>query len=199
MMTEERLREIYGEVSPRAAVKVIDHLDHHCREFIAASPFLVLATSDGERLDASPKGDPAGFVIVEDEHHLILPDRPGNNRIDGLLNLIRNPAVALIFMIPTVDETLRINGCAEISEDKALRERCAINGRLPKTVLRIRVEEVFSHCGKAPLRGGLWKPETWPEERPVATLYEIVRDHGKVDVPTTEQSEIDALYAKTLY
>lgn len=199
MMTEERLREIYGEVSPRAAVKVIDHLDRHCRDFIAASPFLVLATSDGERLDASPKGDPAGFVLVEDEHHLILPDRPGNNRIDGLLNLIRNPAVALIFLIPTVDETLRVNGRAEISEDEALRARCAINGRWPKTVLRIRVEEVFSHCGKAPLRGGLWKPDSWPETRPVATLYEIVRDHGKVEVPTTEQAEIDALYAKTLY
>ena len=199
MMTEDRLREIYGEVSPRAAVKVIDHLDHHCRDFIAASPFLVLATSDGERLDVSPKGDPKGFVLVEDDTHLILPDRPGNNRLDGFLNLIRHPAVALIFLIPTVEETLRINGQAEISEDMGLRERCAINGRRPKTVLRITVEEVFSHCGKAPLRGGLWKPDSWPETRPVATLYEIVRDHGQVEVDSTEQSYVDEMYRKTLY
>lgn len=199
MMTEERLREIYGDVSPRAAVKVIDHLDQHCRDWIAASPFLVLATSDGQRLDVSPKGDPAGFVLIEDAHHLILPDRPGNNRLDGMLNLLQNPAVALIFMIPTVEETLRINGRAEISEDMALRESCAVNGRVPKTVLRIRVEEVFSHCGKALLRGGMWKPDTWPEARPVATLYEIVRDHGKVEVTSTEQSYVDEMYRKTLY
>jgi PPOX class probable FMN-dependent enzyme len=199
MMTEDRLREIYGDVSPRAAVKVINHLDQHCRDWIAASPFLVLATSDGQRLDVSPKGDPAGFVLIEDEHHLILPDRPGNNRLDGLVNLLHHPAVALIFMIPTVEETLRINGRAEISEDMALRERCSMKGRLPKTVLRIRVEEVFSHCGKALLRGGVWQPETWPKERPVATLYEIVRDHGKVEVVSTEQSYIDEMYRKTLY
>ena len=201
MMTEDRLREIYGDVSPRADAKVIDHLDHHCRDFIAASPFLVLATSDGKHLDVSPKGDPKGFVLIEDEHHLILPDRPGNNRLDGLLNLLKHPQVALIFMIPTVEETLRINGRAEISEDMGLRESCAMNGRVPKTVLRIRVEEVFSHCGKALLRGGVWKPETWPKERPVATLYEIVRDHGKVEIApgSTEQSYVDAMYRKTLY
>jgi len=199
MMTEPRLRELYGNPSPRAAAKVIDALDKHCRAFIANSTFLVLATSDGEHLDVSPKGDPAGFVLVEDDHHLLLPDRPGNNRIDGMLNLLKNPKVALIFMIPTVAETLRVNGSATIHEDAALCDLCAINGRSPKTVLRISVEEVFSHCGKAPLRAGLWKPETWPENRPVATLNEIVRDHANIEVDSIAQSAVDELYRKTLY
>lgn len=197
--TEEELRALYGAASPRAAAKVIGHLDRHCRQFIANSPFMVLATSDGEVLDVSPKGDPAGFVQVEDDHHLIVPDRPGNNRIDGMLNLLRNPAVALIFLIPTVDETLRVNGMAEIRDDEDLRQLCALNGKLPKTVLRVGVREVFSHCGKAPLRGGLWKPDTWPAQRPVATLNEIIRDHSGVQVDSIEQSAVDELYRKTLY
>jgi len=195
----EQLTELYGEPSARAAAKVIDRLDGHCRQFIANSPFIVLATSDGDSLDVSPKGDPAGFVQVEDDHHLIVPDRPGNNRIDGLLNLLHNPAVALIFLIPSVDETLRVNGTAQIRDDEGLRQLCAMNGKLPKTVLRVQVQEVFSHCGKAPLRAGLWKPQTWPAQRPVATLNEIVRDHSGVAVDTIEQAAVDELYRRTLY
>ena len=197
--SEEQLIELYGEPSARAAAKVIDRLDRHCRQFIASSSFMVLATSDGQALDVSPKGDPAGFVQVEDDHHLIVPDRPGNNRIDGLLNLLRSPAVALIFFIPSVAETLRVNGTAEIRDDEDLRQLCALNGKLPKTVLRVRVREVFSHCGKAPLRAGLWKPETWLAERPVASLNEIVRDHSGVAVDSIEQSAVDELYRRTLY
>lgn len=197
--SKEQLIQLYGEPSARAAAKVIDRLDRHCRQFIASSPFMVLATSDGQALDVSPKGDPAGFVQVEDDHHLIVPDRPGNNRIDGLLNLLRSPAVALISFIPSVAETLRVNGTAEIRDDEDLRQLCAQNGKLPKTVLRVRVREVFSHCGKAPLRAGLWKPETWPAERPVASLNEIVRDHSGVAVDSIEQSAVDELYRRTLY
>lgn len=194
-----QLREIYGEASPRAAAKVIDRLDRHCREFIASSPFLVLATTDGKMLDVSPKGDPAGFVLIEDDRHLIIPDRPGNNRIDGFLNVVACAQVAMIFLIPTVDETLRINGTAEIRDDQELRQQCALNGKLPKTVMRVRIQEVFSHCGKAPLRAGLWKPDTWPAQRPVATLNEIVRDHSGLAVDSIEQSAVDELYRKTLY
>ena len=168
-----QLRDMYGQSSPRAAAKVINHLDRHCREFIANSPFLLLATTNGEAMDVSPKGDPAGFVIVEDDHHLIIPDRPGNNRIDGFLNIIACPQVALLFLIPTVDET--------------------------RTVLRVTVKEVFSHCGKAPLRAGLWKSGTWPAQGPVATLNEIIRDHSGVAVDSIEQSAVDDLYRKTLY
>ena len=199
MMTEARLREIYGETSPRAAAKGLDRLDRHCRDFIARSPFLMLATGDGRRLDVSPKGDPAGFVHVLDDKTLILPDRPGNNRLDGMLNLLRHPAVALIFLIPTVDETLRVNGHAEISEDEGLRTLCALNGRLPRTVLRITVEEAFLHCGKAPMRAGLWHPQGWPDTRPIPTLYEIIRDHAQIDVPATDQASIEAGYRRTLY
>ena len=194
-----RLASLYGEPSERAAAKVIDRLDRHCRAFIANSPFMVLATSDGTTLDVSPKGDPAGFVQVADDHHLIIPDRPGNNRIDGLLNIIECPQVALIFLIPTVDETLRVNGAAEIRDDEELRQRCVLNGKPPRTVLRVSVKQVFMHCGKAPLRAGLWKPDGWPAGRPLATLNEVIRDHSGVAVDTTDQSAVDDYYRKTLY
>lgn len=198
MMTEERLRRLYGEPKPRAAQKVIHSLDRHCREFIANSTFLILATTDGKNLDVSPKGDPAGFVVVQDDKHLLLPDRPGNNRLDGMTNLLKNPRVALIFMIPAVNETLRVNGSANILIDAEILNDFAVKGRSPKTVLRISVDEIFSHCGKAPIRAGLWKPETWPQERPVATLNEIVRDHAGMDVGPVDQNTVDKLYRKSL-
>lgn len=198
-ITEQRLREIYGEPSPLAAAKTIYKLDQHCRDFIANATFLVLATSDGENIDVSPKGDPAGFVHVEDDHHLLIPDRPGNNRIDGLINIIQHPKIALIFMIPSVTETLRINGSAEIIEDEAICNLCQINGRRPKTVTRITIDEAFLHCGKAPLRAGLWKTETWPSARPVPTLFAMAKDHAGVPVKSVEQSAVDEAYQRTLY
>lgn len=198
-MTPERLRELYGEPSPRAAGKEITRFDEHCRSFIAHSTFLVLATTNGEQLDVSPKGDPAGFVAVEDDHHLVLPDRPGNNRIDGLMNILRNPVVSLIFVIPAVNETLRVNGTATIIDDVEVCARFAIKGRNPKTVTRIRADKIFLHCGKSLLRAGFWKSETWPTSRPVATLNEMVRDHSGVDVGSIDQAAVDELYKKTLY
>jgi PPOX class probable FMN-dependent enzyme len=199
MMTEERLRALYGPPTERAARKVLRRLDGHCRAFIAASPFCVMATGDGAGLDVSPKGDPAGFVAVEDDATLLIPDRPGNNRIDGLTNLLRNPAVALLFLIPTVDETLRVNGRAEILDDPDLCGRFAVNGRAPKTTTRVTVEEVFLHCGKAPLRGGLWRPESWPPARPVPTLGAILRDHAGMPGSDPSQEAADRLYRETLY
>ena len=198
-MTAEKLRDIYGAVSPRAAAKIITHFDHHCRGFIARSTFLALASSDGHNLDVSPKGDPAGFVTVESDTTLLLPDRPGNNRLDGLLNILKHPQVALLFMIPSVDETLRVNGVATIHDDPDLLAPFAVNGRVPRTVLRITATEIYTHCGKAPMRAGLWKPETWPKTRPVATLYEMVRDHAQMEVDTIEQTEIETRYRETLY
>lgn len=131
-MTPQRLREIYGDASPHAAAKVISQFDSHCRQFIEQSSFLLLATSDGTDLDVSPKGDPAGFVKVISDTKLLVPDRPGNNRIDGLMNILAHPKVALLFMIPSVTETLRVNGTAEISEDPDLCAQCQINGAAPK-------------------------------------------------------------------
>lgn len=198
-MTPERLREIYGDASPHAAAKVVLHFDHHCRDFISHASFLIVATSDGTNLDVSPKGDPAGFVKVESDKTLLIPDRPGNNRIDGLMNILANPKVALLFMIPSVSETLRVNGVAEILEDPLLCDQFQVNGRSPKTVLRVTAEEIFTHCGKAPMRSGLWQPDTWPTERPIATLYEMVRDHSEMDVVSTEQSYTEQRYRDTLY
>lgn len=198
-MTPEKLREIYGNASPHAAAKVISQFDKHCRQFIEHATFLVLATSDGTNLDVSPKGDPAGFVEIEGNRTLLIPDRPGNNRIDGLLNILAHPKVALLFMIPAVTETLRVNGTAEISDARELCDRFKINGKSPRTVLRIVAEEIFTHCGKAPMRGGLWKPGTWPKDRPIASLYEMVRDHSEMEVASTTQSYAEQRYRETLY
>jgi len=198
-MTPEKLREIYGQVSPKAANKVITKFDRHCRTFIGHSTFLVLATSDGVNLDISPKGDPAGFVIVESDTHLLLPDRPGNNRIDGLLNILSNPSVALLFLIPTVAETLRVHGTAEILDDRAMCKKHAVNGKSSKTVLRIEAKEIFTHCGKAPIRGNLWKPQSWPQMRPVPTLFEMIRDHSEIPTDSIEQDAVDHSYERTLY
>jgi len=198
-MTPQKLREIYGDPGPHAAAKVILRFDNHCRQFIAHSSFLILATSDGTNLDISPKGDPAGFVTVESDTTLLIPDRPGNNRIDGLMNILAHPKVALVFIIPTVAETLRVNGTAEISDAPSLCDKFQVNGRSPKTVLRITAEQIFTHCGKAPMRAGLWNPETWPTERPVPSLYEMLRDHTEMDVSSTEQSYAEMRYRKTLY
>ena len=131
-VSEKSLRELYGDISPVAAVKTIDSLDENCMKFIANSTFCILATSDGNALDVSPKGDPAGFVKVVDKKSLIIPDRPGNNRIDGLLNLLKHPNIGMLFLIPTIDETLRVNGTAEIIMDSKICSKYALNGRIPK-------------------------------------------------------------------
>ena len=198
-MTPEKLRKIYGEASPHAEAKIITRFDHHCRQFIEHATFLVLATSDGTNLDVSPKGDPAGFVKIESDTTLLIPDRPGNNRIDGLLNILAHPSVATLFMIPSVTETLRINGRAEISDDPALCDGFKINGRSPKTVLRLTAEEIFIHCGKAPMRAGLWRPETWSKDRPIPSMYQVVQDHSEMAVASTEQSYSEQRYKETLY
>ena len=196
---ESELRALYGETHPRAAKKVIDRLDAHCRDFIAASPFVLIATTDGTRLDVSPKGDPAGAVVVEDDRHILIADRPGNNRIDGLLNILRHPKVGTIFLIPGVRETLRINGTGTIHAEPDLLERCRMNGRLPITVLRVEVEEVFLHCAKALLRSRLWEPESWPAARPVPTMSDMIRDHIREDLPHEPDEAMVARYAGTLY
>jgi PPOX class probable FMN-dependent enzyme len=197
--TEARLREIYGPPSPRAAAKQIDHIDRHCRAFIAASPFALVATSDGTRLDVSPKGDRPGFVAVEDDRHLLIPDWPGNSRIDGLRNILQHPRVGVIFLIPSVRETLRVNGTATIHDDLALLQACAWQGRLPLTIIRLAFEEVFLHCAKALLRSKLWQPETWPAERPVPPMGEMIRDHSGTDVAAETEAEMIARYEKALY
>jgi PPOX class probable FMN-dependent enzyme len=144
--------------------KLFDHLEPRSQEFIAGSPFLLLATSDREgRLDVSPKGDAAGFVWVEDEHTLWIPDRPGNKLIFGLRNILENPQVGLVFLIPGTQETLRVNGRAELHAAPELLEKLAARGRPAVMGIRVAVEECFFHCAKAFKRSKLWEPATWPE------------------------------------
>jgi uncharacterized protein len=167
----------YGEVSALAAKKEIKHLDRHAREFIARSPFLVMSTADADGWpDASPKGDAAGFVTVEDDRQLLLPDRPGNNRVDGFKNLMTNPKLGLIFFVPGVDHTLRVNGHAKLLTDPAVCARFAVNGKPARAVVKIMTEQVFFHCGKALIRSRLWKPDGWPPNSGLATLGAALAD-----------------------
>jgi uncharacterized protein len=171
------LQAHYGDVSELAAKKQIKHFDRHAREFIARSPFLVMATADGDGWpDASPKGDAPGFVIVEDDRHLLLPDRPGNNRLDGFKNLMTNPKIGLIFFVPGVDHTLRVNGHARLLTAPAINTRFSVNGKPARAVVQIMAEQVFFHCGKALIRSRLWKPDSWQPTTGLATLGAALAD-----------------------
>ena len=167
--TEAELRELIGAPNEIVAAKIENHLDSFARDFLARCPFLVLGTSDQHgALDASPKGDAPGFVLVEDEGTIVIPDRPGNKLALGHLNVLSNPQVGVIFMIPGTPETLRINGRAELSRDPALLERLAARGRPAVLAIRVRIDQVFFHCAKAFIRSNLWKPEKWGEPHHVS-------------------------------
>jgi PPOX class probable FMN-dependent enzyme len=160
--TLEQLRAIIPEPGKVTPLKIWKSIEPPARDFIARSPFLVLSTSDDEgRQDVSPKGDPAGFVLVEDEHTLLIPDRKGNKLAFGLQNILRNPHVGVLFVIPGTGETLRVNGTAEITTDPAVLERLPARGQPAVLAIRVRVEECFFHCAKAFIRSSLWKPEAW--------------------------------------
>ena len=158
------LRERMGEPNPATRLKVFDALDAQMTAFIARAPFCMLATADAEgHQEVSPKGDAPGFVLVESEHSLVLPDRKGNKLCFGLANILANPRVGLIFLVPGTDETLRVNGRAELDADPALLERLAARGQPALLGVRVHVERCFFHCARAFLRAELWTPATWPE------------------------------------
>jgi PPOX class probable FMN-dependent enzyme len=162
----ETLREMFGEPSPIASGKVWPVLEPAARAFIAHAPFVVMATADAAgNVDVSPKGDHPGFVAVEDERTLLLPDRKGNKLVFGLQNILANPRVAQIFMIPGTNETLRVNGAAELTRDPAVCARLVARGQPALLAVRVSVEQCFFHCPKAFLRASLWKPETWVDYR----------------------------------
>lgn len=184
-----QLRDYYGDVSELAARKELDHLDRHARAFIARSPFVVMATADANGWpDASPKGDAPGFVTVEDEHRLLLPDRPGNNRVDGFNNLMTNAKVGLIFFVPQIDHTLRVNGTARLLTDEATCGRFAVNRKPARAVLEVTATQVFFHCGKALIRSRLWKAENWQPATGIASLGAALADQ----VGTISASDADA-------
>jgi PPOX class probable FMN-dependent enzyme len=156
----EQLESLYGAPMPTSLAKEIDHISDGYRKMIEAAPFVIIATSGPDGLDCSPKGDAPGFVRIVDDRTVMIPDRPGNNRLDGFKNLMSDPRVALLFLIPGVGETLRINGRAEVSVDPALRESFAVNGKPARGVLIVHIEKIFFHCTKAVVRGKLWDPKT---------------------------------------
>lgn len=167
--TEAELRAVIGAEPPGLADKNQPQLDAFAIAFIAKSPFLVLSTADAEgRVDASPKGDAPGFVVVENERRIVVPDRPGNRLAYGHRNILANPQAGAIFMIPGTPETLRVSGRAELSADPELLQQLAARGKPAVLAIRLHIEEVFFHCAKAFIRAGLWQPETWQARHKVS-------------------------------
>lgn len=175
--SEAALRAVLGYPSERAVGKQRPSLDAHCRAFIARSPFLVLGTANAAgECDVSPKGDPPGFVHVLDDKHLLIPDRPGNRRLDGLRNILENPHVAMIFFVPGRGETLRVNGRAWIVEDEDLLEPLAVVGKRPRFGIGVEVDEVFLHCPKALMRSCLWDPSRQANEDTLPSMAKMLWD-----------------------
>jgi hypothetical protein len=198
--TTEALRARYGTPKEAAELKRLDRLDRHCRALIAASPFVVLGTSDADgNQDVSPRGDPPGFVKVLDARTLLLPDRPGNKLLDSLLNVVATRKVGLLFMIPGMNETLRINGTAEIVTDPDLLSACAVDGKVPPSGLRIAVHEAFLHCAKAFLRSRLWDPAHNVDRSSFPTLGRMLADQIQgLDGDETDEG-IEQAYRERLY
>lgn len=195
----DQLRTLYGPVGARSARKQLPALDPHCRRFVELSPFVLMSTTGPDGLgDVTPRGDAPGFVAVEDERTLLLPDRPGNNRLDGLSNILTNPGVGLLFLVPGVDETLRVAGTATIHDEAELLARFAVGGRPPRTVLRIAVEEAFLHCGKAFMRSRLWDPEARIPRAALPSMGEMLKDQLGLAAGES-QDEMLARYRATLY
>lgn len=198
--SEEQLRSVLGEPSERAAAKVIRVIDEHARRFIAHVPFVFIASSDADGLlDISPKGDPAGFVKVLDERTVAIPDRPGNRRIDTFRNILKNPNVGLIFVIPGVTYTLRMSGKAIIVRDAELRAEMAVNGKLPEHVLVVEISHVLSHCPKCMIRSGMWMPEAWPDTSALPSFAEVLVAHAKIGTVEETQEVIDKGNRERLY
>jgi len=199
--SEDELRAIAGQPHARALDKVVRVVDDHSRRFIAHAPFVFIASAaDDGVLDVSPKGDPAGFVRVIDEVTLAVPDRLGNRRFDTFRNVLRNPNVGLIFVIPGITYTLRISGKAIIVRDAELRQSMAVKGKLPDHVMVVAVETVLSHCPKCMIRSGLWQPEMWPDTGTLPTFAETLVAHAKLAEPVdVVQAIIDEGNREQLY
>ncbi|WP_096187047.1 pyridoxamine 5'-phosphate oxidase family protein [Evansella halocellulosilytica] len=187
--SHDQLTSYVGEPSNLVKKKVIHTLDVHCQQFIASSPFLVLSTSDANgACDSSPRGDHSGFVQVLDEKRLVIPERPGNKRVDSLKNIIENPSVGLLFFIPGIGETLRVNGKACIIKDQDILDQMTVQGKPPLLGIAVTIEEAFIHCAKAFKRSKLWEPEKWPSTENLASAGRMLKDHASL----TDLSE-DAL------
>ncbi|SQF98605.1 pyridoxamine 5'-phosphate oxidase [Paucimonas lemoignei] len=198
--TLQALEALYGPIARPSMTKEVDHIHPVYKPFIEAAPFAILASSGSGGLDASPRGDAAGFVHVEDSKTLYLPDRRGNNRIDTLRNIVEDPRVALLFLVPGVGETLRVNGTAQISVDPDLLTRFAVNGQQPKSVLRLNVTSVYFQCSRAVIRAGLWDASKHLERSALPTAGQILTQisQAKIDGEAYDKA-LPGRIADTLY
>ncbi len=200
LTTKEAIRAHYGEPSPLSLAKEMTRLDPHSRAFIALSPFIVIASSDAEgRCDATPRGDAPGFVAVLDDHTLALPDRAGNRRVDTMLNFAENPRVGLLFLVPGVSETLRVNGRVRISLDPDLLAPMAANGKPPTSAAVVSIEEVYFQCGKALIRSDLWNADRRLPKGSFPPLGQIIADQTKAGDPEAMSRTIEESYRTRLY
>jgi PPOX class probable FMN-dependent enzyme len=202
---ERALREMFAAQTSLAALKSQASLDRHAREFIRRSPFLCLGTQDlAGKADVSPRGDPPGFVKVLDPQTLAIPDRPGNNRLDSLANIIANPSVGLLFVIPGFDDTLRVNGRAVLTTDPSLLGQMAVNDRMPKLAIVVTVVEAFMHCAKAFRRSQLWNPAAFQDRAEMPSLSKIILDQT-TGAPADDgemrriDEDLEQAYRKSMY
>jgi PPOX class probable FMN-dependent enzyme len=197
LSTEAEIEAAIGKPGSRVLAKVVNALDNICRAFIARSPFVIVASSDAMgRVDVSPKGDPPGFVQVLDDKTIAIPERPGNRRADTFRNVLQNPRVGLIFLVPDKAETLRVSGTARIVRDAWLREGMTVSDRVPALALVVTVEEAFVHCTKCMVRSQMWNPETWKADR-LASIAEAMVAHGRLDLSVAEMQAIAEEDART--
>ncbi len=196
--TMDQLESLYGEKLPTSMIKEIDHISEGYRKLIEAAPFIAVATSGPEGLDCSPKGDAAGFVRILDDRTLAIPDRPGNNRIDGFRNIVRDRRIALLFLIPGIGETLRVNGRAAISVDPDLMQSFAVGGKLPRCVLIVHIESIFFHCSKAIVRSKLWEEATKIDRKSLPSTGTIISElsQGKLGGETYDREAPERIKAQ---
>ena len=201
IVDKKNLGQLYGEPSERAVLKQLDHLDKHCQAFIEISPFLVIGTMGGDGPgDVSPRGDAPGFVKVKDEKTIYLPDRLGNNRTDTLSNLLENSGVGLLFLVPGMNETLRVNGSAKITTDENILEGLSAEGKAPRSALEIKVEEAYLQCAKALIRSKLWEEDYKIERKNFPSLGKIISDQiGRGDDENKAERSIQKGYRTKLY
>ncbi|MDA0636186.1 pyridoxamine 5'-phosphate oxidase family protein [Nonomuraea sp. MCN248] len=194
--SEAELRDLLGEVMPRSATKERPRLHERDRQWLAASPFVLIATADADgNCDVSPKGDPAGFTHVIDDTTIAIPDRPGNRRADGFRNVLSNPHVGLIYLIPGRNETLRVNGRARLVREAPFFDELIVKGHRPAIALVVEIEQIFFHCAKAFMRSALWRPEQWGPD-PLPSHATLVKE---VQATPETLAELETYYAEDNY
>lgn len=196
----ERLFEVNGEPHPKILEKHTSYLTPLLVEFLMSSPLFMVATSDAEgNCDVSPKGDPAGSIRVLNERTIAIPDRPGNRRVDSHRNILENPHIGVIFVVPSVEETVRVNGRAFLTDDPELMETMKVQDRAPKMATIVEIDEVYVHCSRSFLRGSVWKPETWPDPDTIPTIAAMMSEQKDLPPPDESKGKRQEEYRKHLY